>query len=54
MTTVRTAIAAVAAGAHRVLHGGVHRCTARCWADAGGAEPLGRLLDDAVTLIEPL
>jgi hypothetical protein len=27
---------------------------ARCWADAGGAEPLGRLLDDAVTLIEPL
>jgi hypothetical protein len=27
---------------------------ARCWADADGAEPLGRLLDDAVTLIEPL
>ena len=27
---------------------------ARCWADAGGAEPLGRLLDDAVTLVEPL
>jgi AcrR family transcriptional regulator len=27
---------------------------ARCWADADGAEPLSRLLDDAVTLIEPL
>ena len=27
---------------------------ARCWADADGAEPLGRLMDDAVTLIEPL
>jgi AcrR family transcriptional regulator len=27
---------------------------ARCWADADGAQPLGRLMDDAVTLTEPL
>jgi AcrR family transcriptional regulator len=27
---------------------------ARCWADADAAESLGRLMDDAVTLIEPL
>ena len=27
---------------------------ARYWADAGGAESLGRLMDDAVTLVEPL
>ena len=27
---------------------------ARCWADADGAESLGRLMDDAVTLVEPL
>ena len=27
---------------------------ARCWADADGAESLGQLMDDAVTLVEPL
>ena len=27
---------------------------ARCWADADGEESLGRLMDDAVTLVEPL
>jgi MftR C-terminal domain len=27
---------------------------ARCWADADGEESLARLMDDAVTLIEPL
>lgn len=27
---------------------------ARCWADADGAQPLGQLMDDAVTLIGPL
>jgi|SRR5215217_2102232 len=27
---------------------------ARCWADADGAESLGRLMDEAVTLIEPI
>ena len=27
---------------------------ARCWADDDGAESLGQLMDDAVTLIEPL
>jgi hypothetical protein len=27
---------------------------ARCWADADGAESVGRLMDDAVTLVEPL
>jgi len=27
---------------------------ARCWADADGADSLGRLMDDAVTLVEPL
>ena len=27
---------------------------ARCWADADGAESLRRLMDDAVTLLEPL
>ena len=27
---------------------------ARCWADADGADPVGRLMDDAVTLVEPL
>ena len=26
---------------------------ARCWADADGAQSLGQLIDDAVTLIEP-
>ena len=27
---------------------------ARCWADDDGAESLGKLMDDAVTLVEPL
>jgi hypothetical protein len=27
---------------------------ARCWADGDGAESIGRLMDDAVTLVEPL
>ena len=27
---------------------------ARCWADTGGTESLGQLMDDAVTFIEPL
>jgi AcrR family transcriptional regulator len=27
---------------------------ARCWADADGAESLAQLMDDAVTLVEPL
>jgi hypothetical protein len=27
---------------------------ARYWADADGADSVGRLLDDAVTLVEPL
>jgi AcrR family transcriptional regulator len=27
---------------------------ARCWADTGGTESLGQLMDDAVTFLEPL